>query len=300
MAIIILKQIIAMLVIIIVGVIARKTNLVTERGNKELSNVLLFIVNPMVIFLAFQREFSYELVNNLFVSFGLSILSYVILIPLSHFLIGKQRPEYAVERFATLYSNCGFFGIPVVMAVLGTEGVFYLTAYLAVFNIFVWTHGVLLMQKGEKLSRKEIVKNIANINVIASVGGLLCFIFQIRLIPELKNGVQYIADMNTPMAMMIAGITLSQMKLSEIIKEKGVYLVAVLKLVAYPILMSLIFRFIPVQDIVKQTILIAIACPVGATVTLLALRFEKNAPYASMLYAATTIMALLTMPLVLL
>lgn len=299
MASIILKQLIAMLIIMIVGVMTRKLKIITEQGNKELSNLLLLIVNPIVIFLAFQRDFSYELVNNLLAAFALSILSYIITIPLSHFFIGKNRPEYAVERFSTIYSNCGFFGIPIVMAVLGSEGVFYLTAYMAMFNIFVWTHGVLLMQNGRKLSKKEIIKNIANINVIASIGGLLCFIFQIRLIPEIQTGIEYIANMNTPLAMLIAGVTLSQMKFSQIIREKGIYLVSALKLVVYPMLMSVIFYFLPVEEIVKQTILIAIACPVGATVTLLALRFEKNAPYASMLYASTTIIALITMPFVL-
>lgn len=296
---IILKQIIAMLVIMIVGVIVKKCKIITDQGNKELSNLLLLIVNPIVIFLAFQREFSYALISNLLAAFGLSFLSYVVTIPLSHFLICKKRPEYAIERFAVLYSNCGFFGIPIVMAALGSEGVFYLTAYLAMFNFFVWTHGVLLMQNSVLLSKKEVLKNIANINVIASVAGLVCFVFQIRLLPELQTGLEYISNMNTPLAMLIAGITLSQMKLSDIVKEKGVYLVSALKLVVYPILMSMIFRFLPVEEIVKQTILIAIACPVGATVTLLALRFNKNAPYASMLYAATTIIALVVMPIVL-
>lgn len=299
MAPIILKQIVAMLVIMIIGVITRKLKIITEKGNKELSNLLLLIVNPTVIFLAFQRDFSYELVNNLLVAFGLSLLSYIVTIPLSHVLISKKRPEYAIERFATLYSNCGFFGIPIVLATLGSEGVFYLTAYLAMFNFFVWTHGVLLMQNTGMLSKRELVKNIVNINVIASIAGLFCFIFQIRLIPELQGGLEYVSNMNTPLAMLIAGITLSEMKAGEIVREKGVYLVAVLKLIVYPILMAIIFKFLPVEEIVKQTILIAVACPVGATVTLLALRFEKNAPYAAMLYAATTILALVIMPLVL-
>lgn len=299
MTLVILNQIIAMMVIMIIGIIAAKTKIITEKGNKELSNLLLMVVNPLVIFMAFQKDFSGELLRNLLVTFCLAMLTYAVLIPISHLLLKGSSQKSVVERFATVYSNCGFFGIPMVKAALGDEGVFYLTAVLAAFNIMVWTHGVLLMQQGKGLSGKELLKNLTNGNIIGIILGLFCFFLRIHLGGNIRNGLQFVADMNTPLAMLIAGISLTQVRLGEVLKEKRVYLVSTLKLVIYPLLMIFLFRFIPAAEMVKQTVLIAVACPVGATVTLFAIRFDKDAPYASALYALNTIMAMLTMPLVL-
>ena len=288
-----------MLVIMVVGIICAKTGIVTEKGNKELSGLLLMVVNPLVIFLAYQKEFSTELFWNLLLAFGLSAISFGMTVPLSHLLIGKKRKEASVERFAAIYSNCGFFGIPMVQAVLGDEGVFYLTAYLTMFNIMAWTHGAVLMGKGGKFSLKELAKNLGNVNVIAVLLGLVCFFLGIFLPSNLKNGLQYVANMNTPLAMLIAGYNLTRIRFSSVFKEKGVYLVSVLKLVVYPLMLIFLFRWIPVDTMVKQTILIAASCPVAANVTLFSLRFDRNAPYASALYALNTVFAMITMPLVL-
>ena len=43
-----------------------------------------------------------------------------------------------------MYSNWrGFIGIPLIGSVLGDTGVFYLSAYMVMFNLFSWTLMVL-------------------------------------------------------------------------------------------------------------------------------------------------------------
>ena len=63
----------------------------------------------------------------------------------------KEGKDTAIERFSSVYSNCGFMGIPLVNAMFGSEGVFYLTAFITVFNILAWTHGIIIIS-GEKIS----------------------------------------------------------------------------------------------------------------------------------------------------
>lgn len=295
---IILKQILTMLVIMVVGAICGKVGFISEKGNKELSNLLLMVINPAIIFLSFQRTFETELWKNLLIVFLLSILSFAILIPINALLIAKKEKEYEVERISAIYSNCGFFGIPLINAVLGSEGVFYLAAYMAIFNLVVWTHGVGVMKAGEKTSLKKKMKNLCNINIIAIFLGVACFLLGVNLTPVLKNGIQYVGDMNTPLAMLIAGYMISEAKMSEALKNPRVYYVAFLKLVAYPVLVILLLKWLPVDMIVKQVVAIGCACPIAATVTMLSIRYDKNAVYASYLYVVTTIFAVITMPLV--
>ena len=146
MAGIILQQAIIMLILNVVGMIAYYTGIVSREGGKQLSNVVLEIVTPVIIVHAYlEEEYDSRLVVNLLLTFVLAAASYVIAILISMLCfrgksVGKLAP---IERFSATYSNCGFMGIPLASALFGAEGVFYVTAFLTIFFLFSWTHGVM-------------------------------------------------------------------------------------------------------------------------------------------------------------
>ena len=98
--------------------------------------------------------------------------------------------------------------IPLINGIYGSEGVLYLTAYLTFFNVLIWTHGLMTM-KGER-DFSSLVKALVSPSVIAVVVGLICYLTNIRLPKVPATALQYIADMNTPIAMVIAGATAAQ------------------------------------------------------------------------------------------
>lgn len=102
--------------------------------------------------------------------------------------------------------------------------------------------------------------------------------------------------MNTPVAMIIAGVSVAQTNLPEMIKRKKLYLVSAYKLLLMPAIVLLILIVLPLPSTVAYTTLIAASCPVGAMCTAFALRFQKNNTYASELYAFTTLCSILTVP----
>ena len=77
------------------------------------------------------------------------VLVAVMLVGAYLFIRPREGSNTEIERFSSIYSNCGFMGIPLVNAMFGMEGVFCLTAFITVFNLTVWTHGVILIT-GEK------------------------------------------------------------------------------------------------------------------------------------------------------
>ena len=157
MASTILYKTLIMLILIGVGVLCAKTKLISEASNKDLSKFVLQVVNPVVIFMSYQTEYRVELVKNLLLTFVISAAVLCAVILLSYvFVRSKQDRETEIERFSAVYSNCGFMGIPLVDAIYHEEGVFYLTAFITVFNLIVWTHGVILIS-GQK-DFKQVVK----------------------------------------------------------------------------------------------------------------------------------------------
>lgn len=296
MFIIIVSQILKMLLIMLLGYACYRLKFVDQNGNKMLANLLLMIVNPILAIMALQTDYAPHLVTGLLISYLLAILTHFLGVLYSTILIRKTGNEdYGIERFASMYSNCGFIGIPLVQSVLGNEGVLYLTAYMTVFNFFSWTHGVQAMTG--KASKKDLKNGLLSPMIIASVLGLIFFFLRIRLPVVLADSMNYVASMNTPLAMLIAGISVAQTDFLKMLKNGRLYFVAALKLLLMPSLVLLILALFCKDSTVALTTLIAAACPVAATGTAFSLRFQKNYKYASELYAFTTLLSLITIPL---
>ena len=287
-----------MLILIGVGIMCAKTGLISKSSNKELSKFMLQVVNPVVIFMSYQTDYRSELVRNLLLAFVLALGTMVLAIVLSYlFVRRKDGREYEIERFSAVYSNCGFMGIPLVNAIYGNEGVFYLTAYITVFNLIVWTHGVILIS-GEKDFR-QVVKVFYSPTIIAIFLGMITFFLRIRLPGAASEALGLIKEVNTPMAMIVSGVTISGTNMMKILKNHRIYYICLLKLMIVPLIISVPLSLLPgVDNTVRMTVLIAAAAPPATMCTLLSLRYGKNSIYASEIFAAGTILSVVTLPLI--
>lgn len=297
MFILIFNQLLKMLIILLVAFLCYRIGIVNQEGNRSVSNLLLMVVNPCLIITVYQMEYNPALVKGLLISFAAAAVSHVISFTAAHFLIPeKNNAEFAVERFAAAYSNCGFIGIPLINSVLGAEGVFYLTAYMTVFNVLTWTHGLSLMQGS--LSVKQIRQGLCTPMVIATFLAMILFFLQFEIPATLRASMDYLANMNTPLAMMVAGFSVAQADLKKILKKVSIYRVSLMKLIVMPLL-TLVFLAVAGFDYkVAYVILIAAACPTATTTTMMAIRYNKNYTYASEIFAISTTLSIVTIPLV--
>lgn len=310
-----LNQILIIFILIIVGVICYKLKLIDDNTNSKLSNLLLLLVNPAVIFVAYQREFSKDLLQGLLISLVLSLATHLIGIILAYILIKRRRRvksttdevnntlfidnnNVEVERLTSIYSNVGFIGIPLVNGIYGSEGVFYVTASLTIFNLFLWTHGVIMMTGGNKVSFKDLLKKLISPSIIAIVAGLICFLLQIKIPEVIHQAFSHIAGLNTPFAMLIAGVTIGKTNILKLFTRGRVYLVAFIKLLLIPLLLLFIFSSFPINEKVFITAIIMAATPSGATGILFAIKYNKNSIMAAEIFTMTTLLCALTIPLI--
>lgn len=291
------NQIAIMLVIMLIAVVLYRIKLIDAHANKVLSNLLLMVINPIILFNSFQADFQIKLVWGLFYSAILAVIGMSISILIAYLFIPKREDErYIIERFCSIYSNCGFFGIPLVYSLFGNEGVFYLTAYMSVFNILIWTHGVMMMKKENNV--KELFKAFRSPSIIAVFIGLICFFGRIRLPEIIMSPLVSLGNMNTPLAMLIAGVSLSQTNILAALKNKRLYVVCLLKLIIIPVASILVFKLFHLSDIIIITSVLEAACPAATTGVMFAIRFDKDYKYASELFAITTVLSLVTIPIV--
>lgn len=294
-----LYKTLVMVMLAFVGVVCYKTKIVDDTLNRKLSDLVLTVFTPILLFTSFQKEFSSELIKGLLLSALLSVLSFFIVWLISKIVIRKQATDVAVvEHIAIMYSNCGFIGIPMAQGIFGTEGVFYMTAYVALANFLLWSHGVIVMSG--KTDRDSLKKVMTSPTILAILIGIICFFAQIRVPQIIEEPMEMIASMNTPMAMMVAGINIAQADLKKIFTKSRLYFLSIVKLLIMPFALVVILHFIPVEGIIKTVIVLATACPAGVTGSLLALRYGKDAIYASEIFAMTTIISIITVPFMML
>ena len=288
-----------MFIIMAIGFLLGKIKIITNDGNRVLSSISLFLVSPLLSFVSYQREFSPSIARNLLVTLGLTAVLYAVQIMAVMLLVPKNRRGSEIERMSLIFSNCGYIGIPLVQSVFGNDGIIFLTMNIAVFYVLTWTLGVSLMTG--KMSLKQTAKNLCTPAIIAVVLGVVFFLLKIDLPDVIHEPLQSIGDMNTPLAMLIAGSTLAGTNIFSCLKKWRLYLLSAVRLLLLPVVCAVIlygFSFLGADKMVITIVFIAAACPSAVITTMFAHRFGGDSVYASEIFAVTTILSAVTIPLV--
>lgn len=295
----VIQQVAVMALLAGLGYFCRKADVLDEHTTKKLSALLLNIVIPIVILVSYQKPFEPALLNMLLISFipaAVSMVSSLLLIPL--FFRDKSRAGTVNERAAAVYSNCAFMGIPLIQGIFGSDGVFCLTAYITLFNALLYTHGSISIS-GEKFTLKKLVKALMHPCVIAIILGIVLFVTGISLPGFLLETCEHLAGLNTPLAMLVAGSTIASAKLGNALKKPRLYAVCFIKLIAIPALLLGFCLICGFDTLISEVNIVAAACPSAAACTMFAIKYDKEPGYSSQLFAATTILSCVTLPLVL-
>lgn len=295
MAIIVLRQAVMMFLLILLGAFCFKAHILTQESTKQISALVLKVVNPIVILLAYQREFKLAFVANLGWTFVLSAAAYAVSFLAAYLGIrDREGRETVIERFSCIYSNCGFMGIPLVNAMFGEDGVFYLTAFLTCFNFLVWSHGV--MQMSGQRSLRSLVRVLLSPAILAIAAGMVLFFCRITLPPLLHDTLSSVGELNTPLAMLVAGATIIQTDLPAVLRKPRVYYICLIKLLVIPLAAAGLFLLFPFDRTMEMTVLAACAAPSAAICTMQCINYNRNAAYASELFGVTTLFSVATMP----
>lgn len=298
-ALVVATQVLILFLLIGVGFVMAKIKWLDDDGIRQMTQLLLMIVTPAVIIDSFQMEFSSDLLIGLLISTASSIAAHFVGIILGKLLFRRQpESDRKILRFSTIFSNCGFMCIPLLHAVLGPLGVFYGSAYIAVFNIVQWTYGMILMTG----DRKDVNLRRALINpgTIGMAFGLFFFLLKIRLPEVPATVVSSLASLNTPIAMIVIGAQMSKTPILEIWKNKLNYQVSFWRLLVVPLIMLAGLVFLPIERDLLIACIIPACAPTAAATALFATRYRQNVLLATHTIAITTILSIITMPLMIL
>lgn len=296
---IIINQVIIMFVLAAVGFIMFRTGKITNEGSKSLGNILIFLSLPCVIINSFLVEKTTERITGLLISAILALVVLFASMLLSRLILGKN----GIENFASSFSNPGFFGIPIIVASLSEGAVFYIAAFIAFLNLLQWTYGVSLLERDNGNTSKTDVKALLlrlckAPFMVAIVIGLIIFLSGITMPSIVARSINFIAGLNTPIAMFTIGIYMAQTDLKKMFVKPRLYLVTLVRMLICPLATILIFLIIPNSFMeLKMAVLIASACPVGSNVAVYAQLHNSDYQYAVETVVISTLCAIITIPL---
>ena len=283
--VVIVKQIIIMFLLMMVGFVIYRKKMVDDHTTKQLTDFVLYLVNPALSLVSFQQIFSYAKLYGFLMVFIVSLFMIFLGIFAGKLIIGK---DFSLEQYACGFSNAGFIGIPLVQSLLGVEYVFYISAFLIAFNLISWTYGLYLISGKADFSAKKILTNPV---IIAAILGMLIFVLQIKLPVVLTSTLSTVGNMNTPLGMIILGTYIAKEDIVKVFTTKMSYKVSLVRLIVVPLIIIFVLRFVPLPYEELRTLLLICACaPCGATLAMFSQMCGKDYSYGAQIVSLSTLL----------
>lgn len=294
----ILTQVSVLFLLMGLGFSLSKFGVVDSKGSGQMTFILCYIVSPAIIIYAFQIKFEQDKFFNLLISAGAAVFIHIFNITAGTVIFNKKtvKSKYkrAVARYACTYSNSGFMGFPLLQAIAPNIGLFYGSAYSAVFNLFSWTHGILLYS-GKK-SVKSVAKVVLNPNVIAVIAGSLLFYFSVKLPSPIYLSVKYLSQLNTPLSMIVIGTTLTEVPFKGILRDKLALAICLARNILLPLPVLFILHAAGLHGTLLLCCIIQASCPAAGNTVLYAKLTGNDIAFPGKVMALSTVFSLLSLP----
>lgn len=291
------QQVMILFILIGIGFLCGRKKILTEQAVKACAELVLLFATPCVIVDSFIKNRDPSMLAALGKAALAALAVHIIGIAAACLFFRKgEASRKNVLRFGTVFSNAGYMCIPLQQAVLGDEGVMYGAAFLAVFNIVMWSYGLVEMSGSARSF--TVRKLILNPGIIGLAIGLVLFFLPVSIPEIITAPIGHLAAINTPIPMLIIGYYLSTTRLSAALRDRQCYLVSALRLVVLPLVSLGVLYLCGMRGNMLVACIIAASAPCAAATTMFAARYERDTLLSVNLVSITTLFSMLTMPLI--
>ena len=306
------QQVAILFVLMGFGAAMRRAGFFKDGAIDGIVNVLILVVTPCLIVDVFQRPFDPSMLKGLGVAFAIAALAHAAIILIAKCAVrhGDENVERPL-RLAAVFSNAGFMGIPLEQAVLGNEGVFYGIVYVVVFNLFIWSWGLKAMTNDELrmtnggnsrfvTRHSQFLKMWLNPGTVGLALGAPLFFCSVKLPEVIGVPIHHMANLNTPLAMIVIGYCLAGARFGKVLRTGPVYVATAIRLVLYPLLM--VAALYPLRASLDRNLMLAMviaaSAPVAAMVSMFATKYRRDVDVSVAVVSGSTLLSVLTMPVI--
>lgn len=300
---IVFSKVLVIFSLIIIGYFVYKKRLITADGQRDLTNLLLYVFLPSALIRSFNMPFDALVFKNGLQIIVIMAIIYSISTLFAIFLsklITKDSSKQPILVLGMILPNAGFMGFPIVEAVLGPEYVFYAVMGNIAFELITWTVMVNLIIKSTGVKdNKNIIQRLFSMpSIPAILIGILIYISPWSLPDTLFSTLNILGNAMTPVAMLIVGMSLAKADIHRIIFEKELYLVSLIRLILIPLTVFLVLRLFGIEGILLTIPVVSAAMPTAGYTSIVAGKFGADPTLGAEIITICTLLSMITIPVI--
>lgn len=291
-------QVLILYLIAGIGFITDKTGLFKQKDAKRLIDLLFNVILPIAIIHTFiTMEYSAEHVKGIFIAFLCAFATHIFGTLVSMLTFRKRSlKERGIYHYAMILSNAAFLALPLAKSVIGSEGIFYCSVYVAVFNMVAFTIGIYEISGHEaEINLKKLILNPGTISVII---GLPLFFMHLDMPHFIEYPMEIVGNCNSPLAMIVFGTFLANSSFKNMFAKKEIYVVSFFRLILIPLCMLGIFWLFGVRGNLLVAMIISASAPSATNTAMYAAKYGNDSALGSEIAAQSSVLSIATMPVI--
>ena len=285
---------ISILIIIASGFILSKLKIVDVPFRKQLTDLVIYFIMPCNILKSFLMKLDMQVLRASLTVLILSILMQVVSFAAAKLLYPRSvaRKRGALQ-YATMISNAGFLGNPIMESLCGAQGVLYASLYSIPQRMMMWSVGIACFtgSKGKGVLKKIVTHPC----IIASVSGLVLMILQVQLPAWLDKPLTLVANGSTALSMIVIGGILAE------VSPRGMFNITALRyslirLIILPLIVMAVCLWAGFDRAAVEAVAILTGMPAPMTTAILASKYGGDEEFAVSLVFVSTILSMITIP----
>lgn len=296
---IVLSQMLIIFTLMLIGLFLCRCGIINQDSSQILSGIVVNLCSPMQLIMSVVTNQSATVEKSSVVYFFvLSIVVYVLMILIGYILnrlLRVEQNQKADYMMMTMFGNCGFIGIPVALAIFGNASLVYVAIFNLAYNMFFYTYGLWIVTSDiEGISMKSQLKKMINPGNIACVATIILFWYDIKVPESVQALCNYTGQPATLLAMLVIGISLSNMNFKETFTDMKFNLFVLIRFFVIPAVLTIAMKFFIADPLFRGTMALMIAVPVGNMPAMIRSQFNQDNTLTAKGAVVTTILSVIS------
>ena len=308
---VVLQQMVIIFILIGVGMLLYRRNMLSEATSKQISGIIINVTNPALLICSAFEDGPKVSLGGLSIALAAYAAVFVILIALSFlipYILGVPKKLHYAYQMLTIFGNVGFIGIPLASAVLGSESLIFVSIFNLLFNLLIYTLGMSMLEKAASLQAAEgeispagrhtsgRLQKLVNAGTISAAVTILCYLGDFQVPVILSSTLTYMGRATTLLSMLVLGVSVAQMAPKQIFSHPKLYAFTLLRQILVPVGCILLMRRFVDNKLILNTMLLMVAVPAANMPLMLAKQMDMDTEAISQGIILTTILSIATVP----
>lgn len=294
---IIFSQILVLFAFIAIGYTLKKVGKLPDGFNKGISNLLVYILLPFLIFESMSKNFNMNVLaerKNMLIISCVLLASFVLLAFVFSRILTKEKNTRDIYLYSFTFPNTGYFGNPLVLAIFGEMMLFEYIIFSIPFFILTYTFGIYTLDPNKEFSLKKLVNPV----VIALVLGMVFGALKIKLPDEALTVISMGSTCMAPMAMVLTGVVFASKDLKSMVSNPRVYIACITKMLIIPLIVAVVMSRFNIPEIISIMIIPTLTLPTGLNSVVFPEANGGDSKTGAQLCLVSTLTCLFAFPLV--